>query len=418
MQKVGVDRERRFALLVLGTGIWCCSAKFDQVGARLERPVAPGRDDLDVGVQRIGGKLEADLVVALAGCAMRDRVGAGFAGDVDQMLGDQRPGDRGAEQIGALIDGIGAEHRKHEVADEFLAHVDDADVLDAHHLGLAARRLEFAALAEIGGEGDDFGAEFGLQPFQDDRGVETARIGEHDLLDVFPLRHFLPRKIAAARRPRLCAALLSGKLWGQAARNGRLIPAARDNPQQSVLEVCSFFCAMTATPLAARRNPNTGNMMSEVSLLDHALVRLDEAAVHLNVDADVIEKLKYPRETMKVRLMIRMDDGSRKSFLAWRCRYDDTRGPTKGGIRYHPDATIDEVEMLAFWMTFKCAVMNLPYGGGKGAVQVDPRTLSKAELERLSRAYMQAFAHIIGPDRDIPGARRLHQCHDHGLDGR
>jgi glutamate dehydrogenase (NADP+) len=143
-------------------------------------------------------------------------------------------------------------------------------------------------------------------------------------------------------------------------------------------------------------------MMSEEGLLDHALVRLDEAAAHLNIDADVIEKLKYPRETTKARLMIRMDDGSRKSFLAWRCRYDDTRGPTKGGIRYHPEATADEVEMLAFWMTFKCAVMNLPYGGGKGAVQVDPRTLSKAELERLSRSYIQAFAGILGPDRDIP----------------
>ncbi|MGB6118548.1 MAG: Glu/Leu/Phe/Val dehydrogenase [Mesorhizobium sp.] len=142
--------------------------------------------------------------------------------------------------------------------------------------------------------------------------------------------------------------------------------------------------------------------MSEESLLDNALIRLDEAASHLNIDADVIEKLKYARETTKVRLMIRMDDGSRKSFLAWRCRYDDTRGPTKGGIRFHPQATADEVETLAFWMTFKCAVMNLPYGGGKGAVQVDPRTLSKAELERLSRAYIQAFARIIGPDRDIP----------------
>src|SRR3546814_17638895 len=89
--------------------------------------------------------------------------------------------------------------------------------------------------------------------------------------------------------------------------------------------------------------------------------------------------------------MIRMDDGSRKSFLAWRCRYDDTRGPTKGGIRFHPESTVDEVQTLAFWMTFKCAVMNLPYGGGKGAVQVDPRKLSKAELERPSRAYIQAF---------------------------
>jgi glutamate dehydrogenase (NADP+) len=142
--------------------------------------------------------------------------------------------------------------------------------------------------------------------------------------------------------------------------------------------------------------------MSEDSLLDDALVRLDEAAAHLSIDPDVIEKLKYAREMTKVRLMIRMDDGSRKSFIAWRCRYDDTRGPTKGGIRFHPDATAEEVETLAFWMTFKCAVMNLPYGGGKGAVQVDPRQLSKAEIERLSRAYIQAFARIIGPDRDIP----------------
>jgi glutamate dehydrogenase (NADP+) len=142
--------------------------------------------------------------------------------------------------------------------------------------------------------------------------------------------------------------------------------------------------------------------MSEETLLDRALVRLDEAASHLQIDPDVIEKLKYPRETTKVRLMIRMDDGSRKSFLAWRCRYDDTRGPTKGGIRFHPQSTVEEVETLAFWMTFKCAVMNLPYGGGKGAVRVDPRKLSKSELERLSRGYIQAFSRIVGPDRDIP----------------
>ena len=142
--------------------------------------------------------------------------------------------------------------------------------------------------------------------------------------------------------------------------------------------------------------------MADDTLLDRALTRLEEAASHLEIDQDVIEKLKYPRETTKTRLLIRMDDGSRKSFLAWRCRYDDTRGPTKGGIRFHPDSTIEEVETLAFWMTFKCAVMNLPYGGGKGAVRVDPHDLSKSELERLSRAYVQAFANIIGPDRDIP----------------
>jgi len=142
--------------------------------------------------------------------------------------------------------------------------------------------------------------------------------------------------------------------------------------------------------------------MSEPSQLEQALVRLDDAAKYLNIDPDVIEKLKFPRETTQARLMIRMDDGSRKSFLAWRCRYDDTRGPTKGGIRFHPNANAEEVETLAFWMTFKCAVMNLPYGGGKGAVQVDPRKLSKAEIERLSRSYIQAFSRIIGPDRDIP----------------
>lgn len=142
--------------------------------------------------------------------------------------------------------------------------------------------------------------------------------------------------------------------------------------------------------------------MLDGTLLDGALSRLDEAARHIAIDPDVIERLKFARETTKARLMIRMDDGSRKSFLAWRCRYDDTRGPTKGGIRFHPDATAEEVETLAFWMTMKCAVMDLPYGGGKGAVRLDPHALSKTELERLSRAYVQAFAKVIGPDRDIP----------------
>lgn len=138
------------------------------------------------------------------------------------------------------------------------------------------------------------------------------------------------------------------------------------------------------------------------TMLDLALSRLETAARHLTLSPDVLELLRQPRETLKARLTIRMDDGSRKSFTAWRCRHDDTRGPTKGGIRFHPQSDEAEVETLAFWMTFKCAVMNLPYGGGKGAVQVDPRTLSKAELERLSRAYVRAFARMIGPNRDIP----------------
>lgn len=137
-------------------------------------------------------------------------------------------------------------------------------------------------------------------------------------------------------------------------------------------------------------------------MLRGALSHLDEAAKYTEVQPEVLEKLRYPKEVLSARLLIRMDDRSTRSFLAWRCRYDDTRGPTKGGIRFHPDASLDEVVTLAFWMTFKCAVAGLPYGGGKGAIQVDPRQLSKAELERLSRAYVHAFAKMIGPDKDIP----------------
>ncbi len=138
------------------------------------------------------------------------------------------------------------------------------------------------------------------------------------------------------------------------------------------------------------------------ALFTKARKRLRQAGQHLDVDRDVLEKLKYPQETLAASLMVRMDDGSRRSFKAWRCRYDDTRGPTKGGIRYHPKVNLDEVMTLAFWMTFKCAVANLPFGGAKGGISVDPKKLSRAELERLSRTYVKAFSQFIGPDRDIP----------------
>lgn len=141
---------------------------------------------------------------------------------------------------------------------------------------------------------------------------------------------------------------------------------------------------------------------STSKLFDQARERLSIAAEHLSVDPDVLQKLKYPKETLSVSLLVRMDDGSRRSFKAFRCRYDDTRGPTKGGIRYHPAVNIDEVMTLAFWMTFKCAVANLPFGGAKGGISVDANRLSRSELERLSRAYVKAFAHFIGPERDIP----------------
>ncbi len=177
--------------LSLAMGIWCSSAKAISRVAAGQVPLAPGGDDLDVGIERVVAELEAHLVVALAGGAVGDGVGADLAGDLDLALRDQRPGDRGAEQVDPLVERVGAEHRHHEVLHEDLAQVLDEDVLrlDAEHLGLAARRLQLLALAEVGGEGDDLRRVLVLQPLQDDRGVEPAGVGKDDLLDGTGLRH-------------------------------------------------------------------------------------------------------------------------------------------------------------------------------------------------------------------------------------
>ena len=137
------------------------------------------------------------------------------------------------------------------------------------------------------------------------------------------------------------------------------------------------------------------------TLHTQALRHLDKAAQRLGLTDAAVAHLRIPQETLQQRLLVEMDDGSRQAFEAWRCRYDATRGPTKGGVRFHPASTLDEVRTLAFWMTFKCALLDLPYGGGKGAVCIDPHRLSVAELERLSRAYAAQFFDFIGPERDI-----------------
>lgn len=138
------------------------------------------------------------------------------------------------------------------------------------------------------------------------------------------------------------------------------------------------------------------------SLFSDASQRLDEALAYASISDDAIERLKLPKSSLKVSIPVRMDDGTLRIFPGYRVRYDDTRGPTKGGIRYHQDVSIDEVQSLAFWMTFKCAVANLPFGGGKGGITVNPKELSHFELERLSRGYIDAVADFIGPDVDIP----------------
>jgi glutamate dehydrogenase (NADP+) len=120
------------------------------------------------------------------------------------------------------------------------------------------------------------------------------------------------------------------------------------------------------------------------------------------VSAEVIDALRHPEACLTVNLPVRMDDGSTSYFVGYRCRYNDALGPTKGGIRFHPDVTVEEMQALALWMSIKCAVVGIPYGGAKGGVAVDPKQLSRLELERLSRSYMRAVADFVGPDVDIP----------------
>jgi glutamate dehydrogenase (NADP+) len=138
-----------------------------------------------------------------------------------------------------------------------------------------------------------------------------------------------------------------------------------------------------------------------MQLFADASQRLEKALQYVDLPEDALTHLRHPKSSLTVSIPVRMDDGSLRVFQGYRVRYDDTRGPTKGGVRYHPNVSQDEVQSLAFWMTFKCAVLNLPFGGGKGGITLDPKSLSKMELERLSRGYIDAIADFIGPDVDI-----------------
>ena len=130
--------------------------------------------------------------------------------------------------------------------------------------------------------------------------------------------------------------------------------------------------------------------------------QLDQAAEILKLDPAIHELLRWPLRELHVTLPVRMDDGSVHVFQGFRVQYNDARGPTKGGIRFHPDETIDTVRALAAWMTWKCALVDIPLGGGKGGIICDPRTLSQGELERLSRAYVRQVGRVLGLDKDVP----------------
>ncbi|MER3473392.1 MAG: glutamate dehydrogenase [Armatimonadota bacterium] len=150
---------------------------------------------------------------------------------------------------------------------------------------------------------------------------------------------------------------------------------------------------MTTTHTEGRNGANPYQM---------ALEQLAIVAELLNLDRNIHEFLKYPERELTVNFPVQMDDGSVRIFTGYRVQHNRARGPSKGGIRYHPQTDLDEVRALAMWMTWKCAVVNIPYGGAKGGVMCDPKKLSLRELERLTRRYATEISVIIGPESDIP----------------
>lgn len=142
--------------------------------------------------------------------------------------------------------------------------------------------------------------------------------------------------------------------------------------------------------------------MSTTNPFEIAQAQLDRAAKKLKLDPGIHAVLREPMREMHITLPIKMDDGSIKLFKGFRVQYNDARGPNKGGIRFHPDETIDTVRALAAWMTWKCAVVDIPLGGGKGGVICNPKQMSQTELEKLSRAFVDALARMLGPEKDIP----------------
>ncbi len=143
-------------------------------------------------------------------------------------------------------------------------------------------------------------------------------------------------------------------------------------------------------------------IMTKVNPFENAKKQIDSCAKILNLAPEITEILKTPMRELHVSFPIRMDDGSIKIFQGFRVHYNDARGITKGGIRFHPEETIDTVRALASWMTWKCALLDLPLGGAKGGVICNPKEMSMSELERLSRGYVRSVFQLIGPEKDVP----------------
>ena len=143
-------------------------------------------------------------------------------------------------------------------------------------------------------------------------------------------------------------------------------------------------------------------MADQANPFESLQTQVDDAAAYTDVPSDIIERLKHPERVLETNLSIELDDGTVEVFKAFRSQYNGDRGPYKGGIRYHPGVTRDEVKALSGWMAAKCAIVDIPYGGGKGGIALDPSRYSESELERLTRAFATELRPLIGEDRDIP----------------
>jgi glutamate dehydrogenase (NAD(P)+) len=143
-------------------------------------------------------------------------------------------------------------------------------------------------------------------------------------------------------------------------------------------------------------------MTDRVNPFESLQEQVDDAAAYLDADEGMIRRLKHPERVLETTLSVEMDDGSIELFRAYRSQFNGDRGPYKGGIRYHPDVTRDEVKALSGWMAYKCATVGIPLGGGKGGIALDPDRYSESELERLTRSFATELTPLIGEDRDIP----------------
>lgn len=154
--------------------------------------------------------------------------------------------------------------------------------------------------------------------------------------------------------------------------------------------------------VAAVKSVDRPTMECETEHFLMAQRQLDEIALEMGLDPELHERLRYPKRALIVTVPVRMDDGSIRSFTGYRVHHDTTLGPAKGGLRYHPDVNLGEVSSLAMLMTWKCALMGLPYGGAKGGIRCEPWKMSLGEQERLTRRYTSEIINLLGPDKDIP----------------